>query len=543
VGAQGTKLVLTELDPHALGFRCIPAEFPRIKEITSVAGSHFGYEILKAGATSWLRLPGRRRGVASNRAIVLGPAIRREDIDATETYEFLNTYRKTGYAEEQRKIQFTRQSLQKGVERAAGEVEAFRRFHGLTQTLAFSNPLQLRSLLQDQVLPAFFRLDPDGVVQVLALGDKVEHSFAFLRATYTLSHYPVVEIDRSRGFAALSEWDRALPIDYVEACLSILQTTTYPYIPMFHGGPFGLTFVFLLSKPELVHLPVFPRSWMQWTRSGSEFGLESLDGVAAITHPESELGRRGAHRRYLSTAPMLQAAFHELLLWVASRLDILLQELPDPANFEHRGNIDFVFALEHNLSLVRLFRRAIHILGSEEPPSGKFMLFEIADLLQELTTAFKGKAAGEAFFKQLFNPTGGREVCRRCLKNLPKAVQPFFFEMIERVYSELEIAVAESIWIKGKVKGGRVSVRSTDLSREVEEGLGEFIGNLFRVFRNTHHGYFSRLDPRKRPSRYLAMTTGNIPDSVSCLALVWCLCVLADTSTMPGWKPLGFGIY
>jgi hypothetical protein len=414
----------------------------------------------------------------------------------------------------------------------------------LVRIVSFSNSIQLRSVLEDCVLPAFFERDPDGRVQVFMLKETVERQFGWLRAAYAMSHYPLARLrDSGKRFASLVEWDAAVPIDYLEAVMSIIQASTYPHIQVFHGGPFGLSFAFVLSKPEKVELDVFPRSWLHWTRSGSEFGIERSDGVAALKDPDSVSAGRIEHRRYLANSPLSPDSFHELLLWAVDRLSSLLNELSDPANFEREGGIDFVFALEHNLSMVRVFRRAIHILGSEEPPSGKLTVFEIADLLGELANAFKEGARSDSLFKQLFNPEFGRQLCEMCLASLPAEARSFFLRIADDVYKDLEDTVARSLWLKDSVTAGIARVKSRDLRKDVDEPIGQFVGTLMRALRNTHHGYFSHLDPGNRPSRYLAMSTGNIPDSLSSLALLWALCLLASPKAVTGWAPLGFDCY
>lgn len=175
----------------------------------------------------------------------------------------------------------------------------------------------------------------------------------------------------------------------------------------------------------------------------------------------------------------------------------------------------------------------IDILASEEPPNGKLTVFEMADVLQELRGALR-QQDGQGLFKRLFNPTEALALCQPPLALLPSAARPFFQSMAETVYGELRNTVAASVWIKDKVKDGRVLVRARDLRREEWEGLDEFIGTVMRALRNTHHGYFSRLDNTNRPSRYLAMSTGNLPDSLGSLALIWVLCVLADTEAITG---------
>lgn len=414
----------------------------------------------------------------------------------------------------------------------------------MVRILSFSNSIQLRPVLEDSVLPAFFERDPDGRVQVFLLKEGVERHFGLLRAAYALSHYSLARLRASgQRFASLVEWDAAVPIDYLEAVLSITQASTYPHVQMFHGGPFGLSFSFVLSKPEMIELDVFPRSWLHWTRSGSEFGIERLDGVAALKDPDSVSAHRVAHRRYLAKSPLSPEAFHQLLLWAMDRLSSLLSDLSDPANFEREKSIDFVFALEHNLSMIRVFRRAIHILGSEEPPGGKLAVFEIADLLEELANAFKQGDKSDSLFKQLFNPEFGRQFCESCLVSLPTEARSFFLRIADDVYSDLEGTVQRSLWLKDSLTAGIARVKSRDLARDVDEPFGQFVGTLMRALRNTHHGYFSHLDPGNRPSRYLAMSTGNISDSMSSLALLWALCLLASPQAVTGWAPLGFGCY
>jgi hypothetical protein len=524
------------------GFRRVSPDFRERVGLAAFA-SQFGYDVVDDGTTIWLRRKERARGAVIKPAFVIGPTIRRADVRRPSTYEFLREYRESDHGREQGKLlRYTASSLRAALTRRLEGAESFRQWHAIAHFLALSHPMELRSMLEGSILPAFFERDPDGLVQVLLANPDVDGQFAVLRATYSLSHYPLDVVSASdRGFATLKAWDSQFPLDYLNALTSILQASTYPYMPMFQGGPFGLSFLFLLSRPEAVQLDVFPRSWMQWTRSGSEFGTEDLDGIAGLEDPTSELGRRLAHRRYLANTPLPMEGFHELLLWAVRRLSTLVNEISDAANFEQDESIDFVCGLEHNLSMLRVFRQAVHILGSEEPPSGKLRIFEMADLLEGLAKVFRGRQAGEGLFKQLFNPTLGRDACRVSLASLPGPVTPFVDRVVETVYDDLRRTVEKSIWIPGKVKDGKVEVRSRDLTRENPEDIGQFVGTLVRSLRNTHHGYFSRLDDTNRPSRYLAMSTGDLPDSLSSLALIWILCLLADVEQMTGWKSLGVG--
>lgn len=524
------------------GFRRVAPEFRERAGLRGFA-PQFGYDVIDDGSALWLRRRDRARGAVIKPAFVIGPTIRKADIRNASTYRILSDYRESVHATEHGKLlRYKASTLRDALKRRLEGAESFRQWYAIANFLTLSHPIELRSMLEDCILPAFFERDPDGLVQVVLANPDVDGQFAVLRATYALSHYPLDLLSTSeRGFATLKSWDTQFPLNYLKALASTLQASTYPYMPMFQGGPFGLSFFFLLSRPEAVQLDVFPRSWMHWTRSGSEFGTEDLDGIAGLRDPTSELGRRVAHRRFLASAPLSIDVFHDLLLWSVGRLSALVGEVSDVANCERDGDIDFVCGLEHNLSMLRVFRQAVHILGSEEPPSGKLAIFEMADLLEGMAKVFRGPKAGEGLFKLLFNPKLGREACRAWLGSLPGSVKPFVDGVVETVYGDLQRTAEKSIWIPGKLSGETVEVRSKDLSKENSEDIGQFVGTLMRSLRNTHHGYFSRLDNTNRPSRYLAMSTGDLPDSLTSLAFIWILCVLADVEQVTGWKSLGVG--
>ena len=64
-----------------------------------------------------------------------------------------------------------------------------------------------------------------------------------------------------------------------------------------------------------------------------------------------------------------------------------------------------------------------------------------------------------------------------------------------------------------------------------------------RALRNTHHGYLTRGDLRNRPSRYLSITTGNTPNSLSALPGYWALALLGNPSSFIGLPMLPIGEY
>lgn len=515
------------------------------RELIRQRSEGYGYEAEAVGTALWLRKRYRKRGVVVPSPITLGPTIRGANLGGDESYDFLHRYRQTSYSRAQRRLQVSKDQLVDMVRSAQEEPEPYRHFDSLTKAAALAPPELLEEVLKECVLPAFFTLDPHGAVQILLLDDGLERDFGLLRGTYALQHYTLAEVRTSdRGIATLRDWETGQPINYVDALLSVLQVATYPYVPMFHGGPVGLWFVFLLSTPERHEPGPFPRSWLHWARSEAGFAQERVDGVRALGDADSMEYRQLSHRRYCFEAPVAGEIFHELLMWAVDRLGVMVREVADPANFEdHEGYVDFTFALEHNLSLLRILKRVLWALSTEEPPAGKFYAFEVADLLDRLARAFgKTKNDGE-LFKLLFNPIEGRRWIEEILEGVPGNSRGMLQGLARRLYADLKGTVLASIWVPDKRRTESIRVRTADLTDEREESEGEFVGNLVRALRNTHHGYFTRLDQSARPSLYLVLSTGDIPDSVSTLPLIWLVAFLANPERTVGWRPLGVAAY
>jgi hypothetical protein len=90
------------------------------------------------------------------------------------------------------------------------------------------------------------------------------------------------------------------------------------------------------------------------------------------------------------------------------------------------------------------------------------------------------------------------------------------------------------VWLDYRIHGDDIIVKDKSLKKDINEDISLFTSNVIRALRNTHHGYFSRNDQSKRPSRYLSLVDGNIPDSFSSITLFWLLCLLEDRNSFIG---------
>jgi hypothetical protein len=233
----------------------------------------------------------------------------------------------------------------------------------------------------------------------------------------------------------------------------------------------------------------------------------------------------------------------KLLRWFIDRINRLLYELTDVANFTHGHNpqaaLDPVFAFEHQLTVDRLLRKTLLAMSLDEAPAGNLMAFEIADLYDTLSERFGNNKNKTEFFKKLFHTQEGPALIAPRFAGMPTPFAGYFADLTAQVYRKIEETVLASVWRPGKVTAGGVLVRDKDLASEAVMPGPQFVAEVMRAYRNAHHGYFSA-DPvsQNRPLRFLFLVNGNLPVEMSALPALWWLAYLADPGLV-GWKPLG----
>jgi len=225
-----------------------------------------------------------------------------------------------------------------------------------------------------------------------------------------------------------------------------------------------------------------------------------------------------------------------MISWTVDAASSLWFELTDPCNFITDGSIDFVWAFEHLLTTDRALRLAMSALAASSSFQRISHSFETADLFAEVAHVWNPTTDPADFMKGLFNPTSGQRRIDSSLSGAPSPIRDVV--AAASTYDDLRKTVLDSIWFGPDRKADHVLVRNRSLTGVNKEKPEDFVANVMRTLRNAHHGYFTKSDPGKRPSRYLAPITGNTPDSLSSLPLIWWLALLASPRQFVGWSPL-----
>jgi hypothetical protein len=121
------------------------------------------------------------------------------------------------------------------------------------------------------------------------------------------------------------------------------------------------------------------------------------------------------------------------------------------------------------------------------------------------------------------------------LSTAPEPIRTMLLDGANSVYDALRTTIVNSVFVAAKrTLAGGVLVRDKSLTSEREETPDEFTANVVRALRNTHHGYMTAGDRQNRPSRYLALVTGALPDTMTYIGVLTGLALLADPTVMIG---------
>src|SRR5262249_17359811 len=196
----------------------------------------------------------------------------------------------------------------------------------------------------------------------------------------------------------------------------------YPFIAGSRGGPPGLEFLFLFEPAEQYAPAVYPRSWLAKASTAASFGKEQVNLMEVVRDHKGPAGQHAAHQRFLFSHGYGVAERLGLLRWYIDRVNRLLYEVADVANFTEGGDpeaaIDPGFAFEHHLTVDRLARKTLLSMSLEEAGTARLMAFEVADLYDTLSHLFQGTPRTD-FFKSLFHPVEAPALLRARLGRLP----------------------------------------------------------------------------------------------------------------------------
>ena len=178
-----------------------------------------------------------------------------------------------------------------------------------------------------------------------------------------------------------------------------------------------------------------------------------------------------------------------------------------------------------------MLRDNCFILSTTSSYQSKAICFRVADILSSLANQGVFKSNESKYFKELFQIKTRDE-----LNNIFENSQPRILKNLSaksnELYNDLRTKIYESVWVPSKKVTNGILVGDQQELADPDS----FCSEVSRTLRNTHHGYFSRGSSTSNKTKYLSLIDGNVPDSLSSIAILWCLAFLECPDRIVG-KP------
>ncbi|HEV2970536.1 MAG TPA: hypothetical protein VGY55_11250 [Pirellulales bacterium] len=357
----------------------------------------------------------------------------------------------------------------------------WRGMYRLHQAICLAGPQRLRPLFREYVAPCFFELFPEGRIAVLGFNPINDCAAALMRTLYAAAQTPLKDLAASGfdGIQTLQEWHTNSIAQLAPVLLEIFFRLFYPYVGGYRGGLVGLDFLFLFEPEEKYCPPLYPRDWLAIASNAAEFGREKTDFFKAVQDFHGPEWQHAAHQRVQHERGHPVSERLALVRWYIDRVNRLLYELTDIANFTSGNDalnaIDPVFAFEHSLTVDRLARKTLLAMSLQEVGTAKQLVFEVADLYDGLSQLFGNHSGGAGYFKQLFNTEQGPSLLADRLRQLPAPFDTELTAWSEQIYRRIEDTIVGSVWFKSKVTPQGVLVRDKQLTQENPVPRPEFV--------------------------------------------------------------------
>ncbi|WP_339910393.1 hypothetical protein [Symmachiella dynata] len=414
----------------------------------------------------------------------------------------------------------------------------------LDATLAICRRADRLTFIRDDFLPAFSQRFPDGRVLFLSADSGFEARLPLLR----LGNY--YQINGGQAYDDMRLNDISSPntasalhqsgVIAIENALTVLLANFLPLRTHMVGRRIGWRAIFLFGNqsPPVIDRGSFPREEIELQTP--QFFLRGDDPVDFTTAPADPLG--GWSGRYRNAQYPGDDAVEDLIAFFLNRFNAHTDNRIEVCNFVEGDNIDFISCFEKYLTIDRILLECIMIATATNPATARLMTFAILDKFQELCR-FPGIQQGRNFHHMCTRPFLN-DVLLPSFAMFPSPWNTFFSDVATGVYSDLYTTIrsADGVWPTNLIQaGGGVRVyREWDranhqfVDRPAPLNDDEFVGEYVRAARNTHHGYISDNDRRRRFACFGSVSKAFLPDSFTQLPLLIVLAEFVNPRALSG---------
>lgn len=406
----------------------------------------------------------------------------------------------------------------------------------IRNAFSFCDEKYMSDLLKYTFEDIFFNKYSKGKIIYVRLDTISYQRSGLIRCNYSTDNYSelIYELTKSgrfKGFNVLNKWLMIESHEFFKTLISIAEFFFFPYILSFHANwKLGIYFIFIPDEVIKYGIGKFPRDILDFARSSFNLAYDTYINTENINN---------IYSKYCFKDPPSFDSYYEFLIWFLNKTENLISKSFDLCNFTEKNDntkIDPIYALEYNISILHILKIGLSILSSNNSYYNKSITFQVADMLDAICNkADIGITNSDTeFFKKLFDRNYFLNVFSNIINQTNIKLSSNLTAVMKDLYDELINTVKNSIWLEYKLNGNNVNVKNKTFTGDNTEPIEIFTANIIRALRNTHHGYLTRNDPSNRPSRYLSLTTGELPSSLSSLVLFWILCLLEDKNKFIG---------
>ena len=523
--STGSLAIVSHSDPSQTGYRKFgpspSRDAAKTKELADFTTRiHAFYEVTNcADGTTWMRSACRKIGTPSPKLLDLVLDVDKNNF-ATCDLEWMKAYTSSKYGSLPKLPRGAGEIIRQSQEcTSLCDVEWIVQHHYLIHMCPAG---QLAGFILNYVLPGFFSRFPLGRVLGYVTQDEYESRLAVTRGLYAVAQYDFQSIIGPPFHSPfpLFDWHAVDGISLSSLIFDLLSAAQLPNVQVFKMGSPGLNLVLIADRM-----------------------LSQADGGERAPDLMTFIGGRDVSPSDLEPATDVPS-LTQGVIWLVDRYNELLLHLVDPCEFSTpEKTIDPISSFEYMLTFDRALRRAIAATTSRARIDRTMAWLEVADLIESLRGKWIATQTAD-FFKELLQKSKAVPLIEKCMDSAPQSFGQEMIASTQRTYDELTNAALASIWMRNKVQPSGVSVKNAKLTTENIELPELFTANLARSLRNSHHGYMTDQDPKgQRPSRYLALSTGELGGRSPNLAAVWVLALIANPKVMLGWDWMPVGAY
>ncbi len=428
------------------------------------------------------------------------------------------------------------------VQRAVQEPD-FRFLYRLNLALCVCPRSSRRAFLIRNFLPAFLQRFPTGRIVFIGTDSRLESQIPILRVgnyiqVNGLDAIQDLESNPHVAVGTATELHQTAVVALHESLRAMLGN----FLPLrthFVGGRPGLIAVYFFGHSDrpVIDMGSFPRTEAEIHGTQNFMRGDEPDLPNSRDPAQAWLGRfrNTEYPGDEQATGLLATLIDKFNQHIANRLEV--------CNFTDHETVDFVEAFEKYLTIDRIFHECLMVATTTNSAIARLVTFAVLDKFQELCR-FPGIESGRNFHHmctRLFLTT----VLLPSFDQLPSPWNDYFRAKAVDLYDDLysTIRSPRGVWPNHLVQsGGGIRVyrvwdgRSAQfVNSTVTQNDDAFVGEYVRAARNTHHGYISDGDNRRRFATYGSISTAFLPDSFTQLPLLILLAEILSPRSLSGY--------